>query len=91
MEKHGVSYIIWPTPQVANIFVPKVELGAIFNVINIIVEVHAPRGLDLLTQVIMVEVIPKTSTLDSICATMFITMFIIKTFKHEKIASMVLG
>jgi hypothetical protein len=29
--------------------------------------------------------------LDSICATMFIIMFITKTFKHEKIASMVLG
>jgi hypothetical protein len=68
-----------------------VELGAIFNVINTIVEIHAPRGLDLLVQVIMVEVIPNTSTLDSICATMFIIMFITKTFKHEKIASMVLG
>jgi len=68
-----------------------VELGAIFNVINTIVEVHAPRGLDLLAQMIMVELILKTNTLDSICATMFFTMFITKTFNHEKIASMVLG
>jgi hypothetical protein len=77
--------------QVANIFVPKVELGVILNAINTIVKVHAPIGLDLLTQVTMVEVFPKTSTLDSICATMFIAMFIIKTFKHTNIVSMVLG
>jgi len=64
-----------------------VELGAILNVINTIVEVHAPKGLDLLAQVIMVKVILKTNTLDSICTTMFIT----KNFKHEKMASMVLG
>lgn len=67
------------------------ELGVVLNVINTIVEIHVPKWLDLLTQVIMVEVFPKTSTLDSICATMFINMFITKTFKHENIASMVLG
>jgi len=58
-----------------------VELGAILNVINTIVEVHAPIGLDLLAQVIIVEVIPQTNTLDSMCTTMFIT----KNFKHEKL------
>jgi hypothetical protein len=62
------------------------ELGVILNAINTIVEVHAPIGLNLLSQMTMVEVFPKTNTLDSICATMFIT----KTFKHANIASMVL-
>jgi hypothetical protein len=77
--------------QVANILVPKVELSVVLNAINTIVEVHAFIGLDLLAQVIMLEVFPKTSTLDSICATMFIAMFITKTSKHANIASMVLG